>query len=249
MRIVLIGATSAIAQATARSFATRERAAFALFGRSVERLETVAADLRAHGAGESVVFPGELTDAGNARAALPRAEAALGGPVDLVLIAQGSLPDEARAAADPEYAAREAAINFLSPVWFANAAVEHWRGRGQRGAQIAIITSVAGDRGRASNRFYGACKAGLIAFTSGLRAGSWRHGITVTDLRPGTIDTPMTAGLPRKGPLVCSAGRAGELCAAAIRARRPVAYIPGFWRAIMLVIKLLPGAVFKRLRF
>lgn len=251
MKIVIIGATSGIAQATARSFAARERASFFLVGRDETRLAAVAADLRARGAASATPFAMNLSATEGAADCLVKAEHALSGRPDLVLIAHGSLSDEARAAREPGYARDELAINTLSPMAFAYAAAANFRAAaadGERGGHIALITSVAGERGRASNFFYGANKAALIAFCSGLRASLSREGIAVTDLRPGFIATPMTAHV-RRSPLFCSAERSGELCAAALRRRAAVAYIPGWWRWIMLAVRGIPERIFQRLRF
>lgn len=245
MNIVIIGATSAIAQGAARRFAALDKASFLLAGREASRLETVAADLRARGAAAATVWAGDLTDEASPRAVLDRAAAL--GPIDLVLIAHGSLSDENRAATEPDYRRRELAVNLHSPMAFAYAAAETFR-RGGKGGQIALITSVAGERGRAKNFFYGSCKSALIAFSQGLRANLLHERITVTELRPGFIDTPMTAGL-RKGLLFTSAEKAGEECYQAIKARRLIAYIPGYWAFIMAIIRLIPERVFQRLRF
>ncbi len=238
MKILIVGATSAIAQETARCFAASEHAAFLLAGRSAARLEAVAADQRARGAADVQTWVGELTD--------PAAVIAAAGDFDIILIAHGSLSDEPRAAIDPAYRAAEIAINLTSPMAFAYAAAEYFRPK--RSGQIALITSVAGVRGRARIFFYGSAKAGLIAFTQGLRASLCRDGVTVTELRPGLIDTPMTAGVTH-GLLSTSAGEAGRLCYRAIKARRDVAYIPGYWIVIMTIIRLIPEKIFQRMKF
>ena len=129
---------------------------------------------------------------------------------------------------------------------FAYAAAAEFRAR--RGGHLALITSVAGVRGRAKIFFYGSAKAGLIAFSQGLRASLVRDGITVTELRPGLIATPMTAHLP-SGPLMTSAAQAGRLCHRAIKARQAIAYIPGYWRIIMTIIRLIPEKIFGRMNF
>ena len=120
--------------------------------------------------------------------------------------------------------------------------------RERKSGQLAVITSVAGERGRASNAFYAASKGALIVFCSGLRARLAREGVQLTELRPGVIATPMTSHL-RHGILTCSAERAGRLCANAIRRRADLAYIPGIWRWIMLIIRSLPEIIFKKLKF
>ena len=245
-RIAVVGATSAIAHQIARDFARREHAVFFLVGRNEERLQSIAADLRALGAGRCEIWAADLLAPESARNFAARAETALGGSADLVLIAHGSLSDEERATTDAEYADCEIEINYGSGVRFINSAVIAMRAR--KSGQLAVITSVAGERGRSSNAFYAATKAALIAYCSGLRARFSREGVQVTDLRPGIIVTPMTAHL-RHGLLSCASDRAGALCARAIRRRADCAYIPGRWRWIMLIVRLLPEFIFKRLRF
>jgi decaprenylphospho-beta-D-erythro-pentofuranosid-2-ulose 2-reductase len=246
LRIAIVGATSAIAHQIARDFARCEHASFFLVGRNEERLQTVAADLRALGATQCEMLAGDFHVPDLARDFPARAESALGGLVHLVLVAHGSLSDEARAAADLDYADREIDVNYSSAVRFVTAAAS--RLRGQKAGQLAVVTSVAGERGRASNAFYAATKGALIVFCSGLRARLARDNVQLTELRPGVIATPMTAHL-RHGILTCSAERAGRLCARAIRRRADLAYIPGYWRWIMLVIRLVPETVFKKLKF
>ena len=248
MRFVLVGATSAIAQHAAREWlrGEKEPAAFYLLGRNQERLDAVAADLRARGAARAETWAGDLADPAAADGFMARAEAALGGAPDLVLIAHGSLTDEARAAVDPDYLAAEWNVNLLSPARFAAEAARVFRAR--RDGTLAVITSVAGERGRASNFHYGAAKAGLIAYCSGLRASLARDGVRLVELRPGFIATPMTRHLPA-GPLVCPVEKAGRLCARAIRRGTPMAYIPGWWAHIMRPIRWLPEKVFGRMKF
>ncbi len=114
---------------------------------------------------------------------------------------------------------------------------------------LGVITSVAGDRGRASNFIYGSAKAGLQAYLSGLRAKLFSQGIHVLDIRPGFVSTAMTAHLNRSGPLWASPDKVARDILKAFERRCDVLYTPGFWRLIMLVIRALPGAVFKRLKF
>lgn len=241
MRILIVGATSAIAAETARCFAARDRASFVLAGRSQARLDAVAADLRARGATSVQTWAGELTDPG-----VPDAVMRAAGDLDLALIAHGSLSDEKRAACDGGYRAGELAINLTSPIAFAYAAAAYFRAK--RAGHIAIITSVAGMRGRAKIFFYGSAKAGLITFTQGLRASLSRDGVVVTELRPGLIETPMTAETP-PGLLSTTAADAGQRCYQALKQRRLIAYIPGYWRIIMTIIRLIPEAIFQRMTF
>ena len=164
--------------------------------------------------------------------------------MDLILVAWGSLPDQGAAERDPALAAAAWHSNATATVAFLGRAATLLEA--QKSGRLAVITSVAGDRGRRANYLYGAAKAGVIAYLQGLRARLFPLGIPVIDLRPGPVDTPMTAGM-KKGPLVCSAERAGRLAHTAIVRGRDIAYIPGFWRLIMTVLKLVPEGIFKRL--
>lgn len=241
MKVLIVGATSAIAQETARCFAAGDGASFLLAGRSAPRLEAVAADLRARGALAVDVWAGDLTSLTAPAEVLQAA-----GELDVALIAHGSLSDEVRAAADPAYRASEIAVNLTSPAAFAYAAAEHFRAK--KAGQIALITSVAGIRGRAKLLWYGSAKAGLIAFSQGLRASLCRDGVAVTELRPGLITTPMSAAI-KQGLLSTSAAQAGRLSYHAIKARREIAYIPGYWVIIMTIIRLIPEKIFQRMTF
>ena len=243
MHVAILGATSALAHHTAREFARTEHASFLLVGRNAERLQTIAADLTAYGAAGCRCLTLDFSDPAAAAAWLPVGDAPR---PDLVLIAHGSLSDEARAASDAGYATHELDVNLASAIRLAYAAATDFEARGK--GQLAIVTSVAGERGRASNFFYGAAKAGLIAFCSGLRARLSRKGIPLTELRPGSLATPMTAHLPQ-GALFCPVDKAGRLCAAAIRRQADIAWIPGWWRWIMLIIRLLPERIFKGVKF
>jgi short-subunit dehydrogenase len=117
----------------------------------------------------------------------------------------------------------------------------------QKKGAIGVITSVAGDRGRQSNYIYGAAKAGLIAFTSGLRGRLFPAGVSVTDIRPGFVDSPMTAQV-KKNPLFAQSEPVGRAIYTAIDRQKNVVYVPWFWRFIMLIIRSIPESVFKKLK-
>ncbi len=116
----------------------------------------------------------------------------------------------------------------------------------QKGGTIAVISSVAGDRGRPSNYVYGAAKAAVTTFCEGLRARLFKSGVQVLTIKPGFVDTPMTAGLPLPGLLVATPDRvAGDIVRAIERGKNSI-YTPWFWGGIMLVVRSLPGFVFNR---
>lgn len=117
----------------------------------------------------------------------------------------------------------------------------------QRLGTLAVISSVAGDRGRPSNYLYGTAKAAVSTFCEGLRARLFKVGVHVIDIRPGFVDTPMTQGLPLPGALVASPERVAQVMVRGIERKVDVLYAPGFWRLIMLIIRSLPRPLFKRL--
>ncbi len=236
MKIAVLGATSAIAQAAARIWAERGDELL-LVGRDPEKLAAVADDLRARGGSVDTLVQDLNEDPGNL------AERAASAQV--VLLAQGILGDPQRRDTDPDYAELILRTNLVAPARFLTLLAP----RLPRGACVAALSSVAGDRGRAKVGVYGASKAGLDSLLSSLRQRFQPAGVRVITLKPGFVDTPMTAALP-KTPLFASAARIGSGIVHAIDAGRDgVVYLPWWWRLIMLVVKALPERAFKRLKF
>jgi decaprenylphospho-beta-D-erythro-pentofuranosid-2-ulose 2-reductase len=243
-RIVIFGATSAIAEAVARCYAA-EGGEFFLAARDGARLDRVAADLEARGAAAVAVATADLADPNAHDELVAAARAALAEP-DAVLLAWGTLTDQAEAEGAPDYVVTELTTNFTAPAALA-LRVAAWLEPQRRGV-VAVISSVAGDRGRQSNFVYGSAKGGLQRFLEGLRHRLHRHGVAVLDVRPGFVATPMTAHLDRSGPLWASPERIAADIVRAIARRRAVLYTPWFWRWIMLIIRCVPRAVFHRTR-
>lgn len=244
-RIVIFGAGSAIALAVARRLAA-EGAQLHLVARQAVRLETLAADLLVRGAAKVTTATADLADRQCHERILADAQAALGG-IDVALLAYGTLGDQALSAADPAVAERELVTNFLSPASLLALLANDMQAAGR--GSIAVIGSVAGDRGRQSNYVYGSAKAGLAAFTLGLRHRLWPAGVKVMLIKPGFVDTPMTAAIPgRGGPLWASPAQVARDIHKALAAPPAVLYTPWFWRWIMLIIRLVPDAVFRRTR-
>lgn len=241
-RVVILGATSAMAEALARIYAA-EGADLVLVGRRTERLEEMAADLRARGASHVAVAAADLADASRAAEQLAGWSEA---PVEAVHVFYGVLTDQARAEQDLPYAEETLAVNFTSAALWSLAAANLLEAQG-RGV-LVVVGSVAGDRGRQSNYVYGAAKAGLgtlvqgIAHRLALRGGGARAVI----VRPGFVDTPMTDHLPKGGPLWAKPEAVARAIRRAANGKAPVVYAPGFWRVIMLVIRLLPAPLFHR---
>lgn len=243
-RVVIFGATSAVAQALGRRLAAAGARLF-LVARHPERLEAVAADLALRGARVAGTALADLDELPGHAGLLDRAWQALGG-VDLVVIAQGVLPDQAACERDPSLAARAIHANLTAPALLAQAAALRLAAAGG-GGTVAAISSVAGDRGRQSNYVYGAAKGGLSTFLSGLRNRVFRDGVGVVTVKPGFIDSPMTARLPKNALYASPDAVAGVILGAVTRGR-DVVYAPAFWRLVMLVIRHLPEAIFKRMR-
>lgn len=236
MKVVILGATSAIAHEVAKRYAA-DRATLVLVARNTAKLDAVANDLRVRGATVET-FVADLADRTRDEAIV----AAAGSGIDVVLIAHGDLPDQRAVDRDPRAQVANFDLNATSFIalaaQFANVLESAKEGT------LAIIGSVAGDRGRRSNYTYGAAKAAIDTYCEGLRARLRESNVALVLLKPGWIDTPMTAGM-KKNPLFASAATAGKQIHAAIAAKRAVAYIPRFWRWISLIVRLLPARLVK----
>ncbi len=243
MRAAIFGATSGIATAVARQLAEAGGARLILLGRNAAALKDLAADLRVRGAAEAQVVTVDFATTAELPKAVEAAWAALGG-LDLALVAYGSLPDQPTAEADPSVAEVAMHLNFTSPALLCDLLASRFADQGS--GTLAVITSVAGDRGRRSNYVYGAAKGGLQRFLEGLRHRLARHGVAVLDIRPGFVATRMTAHLPQSGPLWADPDRVARDILSAARRRKAVLYTPWFWRGVMAVVRGLPRPIFHR---
>ena len=247
---LVIGATSAIARACCREWLTAsadakgEPVSFFLVGRSAEELEQTAADLLARGARGATHYILDLADIEGHAQMLEAARATLGS-IDVALLAHGTLPDQKACEDDVGLALQEFTTNGASFIALLTrlANLVELQGRGT----LAVITSVAGDRGRPSNYLYGGAKAAVSTFCEGLRARLFKAGVQVIDIRPGFVDTPMTEclGLPRL--LVAKPERVARRIVRGVARRRDVLYVPAFWALILLIIRSIPRPIFKRL--
>ncbi|GAC1629508.1 MAG: SDR family oxidoreductase [Nevskia sp.] len=242
-RVLIMGATSAIAEATAREFARRGDALF-LVARSAERLQAIADDLRLRGASSVASCVLDARELAAYPALLDDAARRLGG-LDHALIAHGTLSDQAACQQSVELMLGEFQVNALSHMALCTELANRFEAQG-RGV-IAVISSVAGDRGRQSNYVYGSAKAAVTAFTSGLRQRLHPKGVRVLTIKPGFVDTPMTAAFT-KGPLWATPAQVGGSIYGAMTRGRAVLYTPWFWYGIMAIIKAIPEFLFRRLR-
>ena len=244
-RMVIFGATSAIAQEVCRRLILRGCSLYCI-GRNPDKLQAMIDDLRVRAAEGQVVEgrQADLSDLSHHEVHFDEAEEVLGG-IDGILVSHGTLPDQRACEASVDKMLKEININALSVLSLVTIAANRFRE--QRCGMIAVISSVAGDRGRQSNYVYGAAKGMVSIFLQGLRNCLWRDGVHVLTIKPGFVDTPMTGGFEKKGPLWASAERVAESIVRAMENRRDVLYVPWFWRPVMFVIQHIPEVFFKRL--
>jgi decaprenylphospho-beta-D-erythro-pentofuranosid-2-ulose 2-reductase len=243
MKVLIVGATSAIAYETAKLFA-KERAELFLVGRSTEKLTAIQDDLRVRGAARVEMFPLDLADLSRHQELVDTALAALG-EVDAVLIAHGTLSDQRACEQSATRTIEQLTVNALSAISLLTILANYFEQR--RKGCIAVISSVAGDRGRGSNYVYGTAKGALNIFLQGLRNRLYKSGVAVVTIKPGFVDTPMTAAF-KKNALFASPARVGAAIHVAMNKGKDVVYVPWFWFFIMLIIRNIPERVFKRLK-
>jgi len=241
-RILVLGATSGIAEACIRIWAERGENLY-LVARNADRLAAVAADARTRGANyvdfavadldQTAIHPDLLAHAINSLAGL-----------DVAYLALGVLGEQPKAERTFEEAGKILHTNFVAPVslltWLANYCAQRHSGT------LAVLSSVAGDRGRKSNYVYGSSKAGLSAFLAGLRNRIDREGVTVMTIKPGPVKTAMTHGM-KGSEKFADVDKVAATIVKAIGNKQDVVYVPGIWRIIMGVIKIIPERTFKKL--
>lgn len=240
-RLLVIGASSAIAHAVARRYAARG-ARLLLLARDTGRLEANAADLRVRGAAEVRCIAFDALALESHAAALDAAFAAFDG-VDAALVAYGSLPDQAACEQSVALALQAFDLNARSVLALLTDLGNRFERQGS--GAIGVISSPAGERGRASNYVYGAAKAATTAFTSGLRHRLASKGVRVVTILPGFVDTPMTRDFP-KGLLWAAPEKVAADIERALRGGFGTVYTPGFWRWIMAIVRSVPERVFVR---
>lgn len=243
-RIVIVGGTSGIAEHCARLWVREEPAEMVLVGRDASRLERVAKDLVARSASSKIeIVTTNFVDV-SAIKSVADAIAAKGVP-DIVLIAHGSLPTQGDCQSDLETCREAVEINGLSPALFAEAFAVSMEKAGK--GTLALIGSVAGDRGRKSNYVYGAAKALVARYAQGMQHRFAGTGVRVVLVKPGPTDTPMTAHLKGKGMKLAPAEDVARCVVEGIARGKSEIYAPAKWKLIMLVISHMPSFIFNRL--
>lgn len=240
--ILIIGASSAIAEAVARDYAVQGHRLY-LMARNESRLTTMAHDLRIRGASEVTVATMNVDDFTTHASSIEKAYEVLK-QIDIVLIAYGTLPDQKAMEKSASDTIATCNTNALSVISFLTILANRFEEN--KSGTLAVITSVAGDRGRQSNYVYGASKAMVSVFLQGLRNRLFHSNVNVLDIKPGFVDTPMTAHIKKEGPLWAQPEAVAKDIVSAIEKKKDVLYTPFFWRYIMLIIRNIPEVMFKK---
>jgi len=242
-RILVLGATSGIAEACIRIWAARGDSLF-LVGRNPDRLAAVAADARTRGAAFVDTTVANLDDTATHPELLAHAINALGG-LDIAYLALGVLGEQPKAEKSFAEAAQIIHTNYTAPVslltWLANYTAQRHSGT------LAVLTSVAGERGRKSNYVYGSSKAALSVFVDGLRNRIDREGVRVMTIKPGPVKTAMTEGMGLKASMLADVDVVAQTLVKAIDKGTDIVYVPWKWEIIMGIIKLIPERLFKKM--
>lgn len=242
--IVIVGATSSIAEHCARIWLQNHPANLTLIGRNTARTEKVAADLQVRSP-ESVIRIIETDFLNPDAIKQTTADIAAAGSIEIVLIAQGALIEQLDCQTDLSVCKESLEVNGISPVLFAEAFAGHLATAGQ--GTLALIGSVAGDRGRKSNYVYGAAKGMVTRYAQGLQHRFAGSDVKVVLIKPGPTDTPMTAHLKAQGTKLTPVEDVAKGIVSAINRGQAVVYVPGKWRLIMSAIQHLPGIIFNKL--
>lgn len=241
--VLIVGATSAMAKSAARLWAQRSARLY-LLARNESQLAVLAADLKVRGASSVDCAHFEASDIPAHPACIDRAFDCCG-TIDVVLVCHGSLPDQQACERSVTTTMEQLSTNGHSVISLLTLVANRMERQGS--GTIAVITSVAGDRGRQSNYVYGAAKGMVSVFLQGLRNRLYRKGVTVLDIKPGFVDTPMTAQFT-KGKLWAQPADVAMDILKAIDRKRDTLYTPWIWWWIMAIIRGIPEVVFKRLR-
>ena len=242
-RIAIFGANADIARAMARLWAARGARLY-LFSRDKKRLASLAKDLTLRGASFVGIETFEACNFASHEGLLVRAHKALGG-LQVVVLAQGILPNQKACEKNFEQARLAWETNFLSLASLAHLSCARME---KKGGVIAVFGSVAGDRGRASNYVYGSGKGAVALFLQGLRHRLARANspLCIQTIKPGFVETKMTASF-RKGALWTSPEKVARIILRAIDRKREQLYVPWVWVGIMAIIRNIPERLFKRL--
>lgn len=242
-KILIIGATSAIAQESAKVYAQQGHELI-LWGRNSQMLDAIAQDLKVRGATKVTTISHDLNDLTFHQKQIEQIWIE-NTKIDIALLAHGVLGDPRKAEVDQTEMLYLLSSNFVSHASLLTFISQKMVS--QKEGTIAVISSVAGDRGKQSNYVYGSAKAGMTAFVDGMRNRLFETGVHVVNLKLGPVDTPMTKD-HKKSPLFGKAPQVGAGIVHAIENKKNTVYLPFFWRYIMMIICSIPENIFKRLK-
>ena len=245
LRILIVGATSAIAEQCARIWVKDSAVALTLVGRDREKIEALRVDLAVRSP-HSIIHTETLDFLDPVAIAELAKRTSIDGPLDIVLIAHGNLPTQESSEHDLSIASSTLTLNGISPVLFAEAFAGLFAIANH--GTIAIIGSVAGDRGRRANYVYGSAKALVAHYAAGLQHRFAETKVKIVLIKPGPTATPMTADLQQQGRRLARAENVAEHIVKAIDTGKPVLYTPPIWQPIMFIIKHLPQRIFIKLK-
>lgn len=241
--LLILGATSTIAQATVRKLAAKNMK-LVLTGRNTEELEALKSDLEIRHQAQVILKTFDALDFDRHQAFFSEVIEETEG-IDGLLLMYGAMDDQKEAEQSFEMTKNMIDVNYTSAVSILNIAANYFEQK--KSGLICAVSSVAGDRGRKSNYIYGSTKAGLNAYMQGMRNRLHDAGVKVMTIKPGMVDTKMTYGTVEPSPLLASPEKVAADIAGGISKRREVLYTPGFWRLIMMVIRAIPEKIFKRM--
>ena len=244
-RIIIVGATSAIAEQCARLWVKDSEVTLTLVGRDREKVEALRMDLAVRNP-HSVIHTETLNFLDPIAIAELAKRTSTEGVVDIVLIAHGNLPTQESSENDLSIASSTLTLNGASPVLFAEAFAGLFAIANH--GTIAIIGSVAGDRGRRANYVYGSAKALVAHYAAGLQHRFADTDVKIVLIKPGPTATPMTADLQQKGRRLARAENVAAHIVKAIDSGKPILYTPPIWQPIMFIIKHLPQRIFNKLK-
>jgi len=243
-RIVIIGATSAIAEHCTRLWSTDKTVELVLVGRNAEKIKQLAMDLKVRSPQSTInEITANFTQASDINALVENI--ASNGKLDLVLIAHGSLPDQQECQRNLNTCTDEMVINGVSPVLIAEAFAGYMEKNNS--GTLVVIGSVAGDRGRKTNYVYGAAKGLVTRYVQGLQHRLANTNVNVVLIKPGPTETPMTAHLKQQGAKLASVESVAEEIVNGIEKGKAVIYTPSKWMVIMMVIRHLPRFIFNKM--
>lgn len=242
-KILVIGANSSLVKETLLKLVNRQSEVF-LVARDCKKLILLEEDLRSLGIAHISKLEFDLSDVECYSVLIDKAWAALR-HVDLVLIGHGTMPSQIELVSSIETTINLYKINLLSPVLLLLRISEKMESQGS--GHIAVFSSIAGDFGKSSNFIYGSAKGGLTIFLQGLRSRLNRKGITISTIKPGPVNTPMTSQ-NKDVRLMISAQNAGNIIASKILKKREIIYVPWWWSLVIGFLRILPERYAKKLQ-